>query len=65
MKFLIPKQELKWRFIRGSGPGGQNVNKVSSAAQLRFDIAASTVIPAAVKQRLYRISGSRLNKLVE
>jgi ribosome-associated protein len=56
----IPDQELTWAFVRSSGPGGQNVNKVASAAQLRFDLAGSSVLAADVKQRLRHLSGRRL-----
>ncbi len=52
--------ELAFEFIRSSGPGGQNVNKVSTAAQLRFDINASTVLPDDAKARLMRLGGKRV-----
>ena len=52
--------ELTLSFIRASGPGGQNVNKVSSAAQLRFDLMASPSLPAPLKARAARLAGSRL-----
>lgn len=48
----IPDQELSERFIRASGPGGQNVNKVSTAVELRFDAAHSSALPEAVRARL-------------
>ncbi len=52
--------ELAFEFVRSSGPGGQNVNKVSTAAQLRFDINASTVLPEDAKVRLMRLGGKRV-----
>jgi ribosome-associated protein len=52
--------ELAFEFVRSSGPGGQNVNKVSTAAQLRFDINASTVLPEDAKVRLMRLAGRRV-----
>jgi ribosome-associated protein len=51
--------ELDERFVRASGPGGQNVNKVATAVELRFDVAASS-LPAAVKQRLVELAGRRM-----
>ncbi len=56
---VIPDEDLEWKFIRASGPGGQNVNKVSSAVQLRFLLAANATLPAAVKQRLRRSAGQK------
>jgi ribosome-associated protein len=46
--------------VRGSGPGGQNVNKVATAVQLRFDVAATRALPARVKARLRALAGNRL-----
>ncbi|MEP7096537.1 MAG: alternative ribosome rescue aminoacyl-tRNA hydrolase ArfB [Dokdonella sp.] len=48
----IPDHELVERFVRSAGPGGQNVNKVASAVELRFDVAASRVLPDAVRVRM-------------
>jgi len=48
----IPDAELEERFVRSSGPGGQNVNKVATAVELRFDIARSAVLPEPVRERL-------------
>jgi ribosome-associated protein len=58
---LIPDEELEWKFIRASGPGGQNVNKVSSAVQLRFLLLQNLSLPGAVKLRLRRLAGQKLN----
>jgi ribosome-associated protein len=56
----IDDAELEERFIRSSGPGGQNVNKVATAVQLRFDVARSRSIDAEVRERLTTIAGSRM-----
>jgi len=56
----IDASELSLSFIRASGPGGQNVNKVSSAVQLRFNLDASPSLPGAVKARARVLAGSRL-----
>jgi ribosome-associated protein len=57
---VIPDHELDERFVRASGPGGQNVNKVSTAVELRFSVAAST-LPDEVKARLVKLAGKRMN----
>jgi ribosome-associated protein len=56
---VIEDRELDERFVRASGPGGQNVNKVSTAVELRFDVRASS-LPYEVKQRLIALAGSRM-----
>ncbi len=52
--------ELSFEFVRSSGPGGQNVNKVSTATQLRFDILGTSVLPEEAKTRLIRLGGKRV-----
>jgi len=56
----IPERELSISFVRAAGPGGQNVNKVSTAAQLRFDLAGSSVLNPAAKARLRLLAGHRV-----
>ena len=58
----IDESELSESFVRSSGPGGQNVNKVSSAVQLRFDVRQSSSLPNDVAVRLMRLAGKRLTK---
>jgi ribosome-associated protein len=58
----IDESELEESFIASSGPGGQNVNKVATAVQLRFDVARSPSLPHLVRQRLLFLAGQRLTK---
>jgi ribosome-associated protein len=58
----IDDDELHETFVRASGPGGQNVNKLSSAVQLRFDLLRSPSLSTGIKQRAARVAGRRLNR---
>lgn len=58
----IGEDEIEEHFIHASGPGGQNINKVASAVQLRFDAARSPSLPEPVRMRLMRLAGRRLTK---
>lgn len=57
---VIDEREIEEQFIRASGPGGQNVNKLSTAVQLRFDVRRSPSLPDDVRERLERLAGRRL-----
>jgi len=57
---VIDERELEWEFIRASGPGGQNVNKVSTAVRLRWSVLGSDALPAEVRERLIRLAGRRI-----
>ncbi len=58
----IDESEIAFEFVRASGPGGQNVNKLATAVQLRFDIRASATLPDEVKERLVTLGGQRVSK---
>ncbi len=59
---VIPESELEFEFVRSSGPGGQNVNKVATAARLRFDVRASAALAEEAKERLLALAGRRATK---
>jgi ribosome-associated protein len=61
-RIAVNEREIGETFVRASGPGGQNVNKLSTAVQLRFDVRGSPSLPGDVKARLERLAGTRLTR---
>jgi ribosome-associated protein len=61
-RIAIDEEEIEESFVRASGPGGQNVNKLSTAVELRFDVRRSPTLPADVRDRLERLAGRRLTQ---
>ena len=61
-KVVLSADDLRWTAVRGSGPGGQNVNKVSSKVELRFDVVKSMALDSDTKERLVALAGHKMDK---
>jgi ribosome-associated protein len=61
-RIVLDENEIEFRFVRASGPGGQNVNKVATAAELRFDVSGNKSLPDTVRQRLFALAGNRISR---
>jgi ribosome-associated protein len=59
-RVTLDESDLQFEFIRASGPGGQNVNKVSTAVRLRFNLTGSSALPEDIRQRLIRLAGTKI-----
>jgi ribosome-associated protein len=59
---ILDEGEIRERFLRSSGPGGQNINKLATAVQLRFDVRNSRSLPEEVRDRLVRLAGKRMTR---
>jgi ribosome-associated protein len=61
-RIVLDENEIEFRFVRASGPGGQNVNKVATAAELRFDVSGNKSLTDTVRQRLFALAGNRISR---
>ena len=61
-QLYLDEKDLEWQFVRAAGPGGQNVNNVATAVQLRFNLQSADYLPERLRQRLRLIAGKRISK---